>query len=469
MSAENVLNVDYNGVIVRCSRLISWDREWVFQGPDFLFIRHRVHMVGVMHPKFNWLGVDADTKIDFNDKEMMDRLQAPRKTLKITLGEGEGVRPWYDLKLDADKGPLVVGDRLSTILGLQHMSRELVLEFCENRGKEGKKKGETDPALLSNRWEMAEDIDRTFKKSITVRGRAVFRRDELERSRREPDSYRDELLWPCQPGFKRVAQHVGVGPTGLELVYETTDLQTTVDILAEQVADIHVTHNYISTKVGNEVAAVSAIGAAVDMEIDARGAQENSYRGNRARGMSVQNAGKFAKVAAAGSRLGSLLKAGATTYNNLPKYISQITVVVEGHPHAQMQDLHTVGQQVIDFRRKQMPLSVPSSHVEFQADFTNRRITLVSVNQAAPVTQNVKMIAGQGGAENFFRSEIDTQWIKSKQHTVAKVIPTGTTKRGVGTPLYVIAKALFPVGTTPPSGQAEKARANMGRIRVGVG
>ena len=452
MAAENVLNITYNEIEVRCSRLLSWERTPILHGPDVLYVRHRIHMWGTVHHLFSWRGPAVQSEaIPKTDNFCLQKLQVPRKKLTITLSGGSDVlglpaaqqdEKWLEIPgVDLDKGPLVVGSRLSAFIGPKQLSHEMVFEFVDRRPVNDKK---PPPIILSNRWTMVEGFDRYFRKTVTVHGRAIFRRDRLQAGDLVPDQFRAWLLWPVAKGYRRAHQEVGTGIDGVELFYTTVDEQTSVDIRAKELADIQVIHTYGTSRVAPgqtwEKIGVGLGGAAVN----AANAGEDAYRGARGK-YGVKASRAVAASARGASAVGSAISAGSQIYSDLPQYYSNLTVWLKGTPHANMAILYAIGDAVVNQRRALYPLVSPAETAEYQANFTTKELTITTTGRAAPVQQNVKMIAGKGGGENFFSNEVHANAgensVSTRHHEKDLNIP-GQSHRGEGTPANVVAKAL---------------------------
>lgn len=452
MADENVLNVDYNGVIVRSSRLIGWDREPVYQGPDFLYLRHRIHMVGTLHPKFNWLGVNADVSPSEQDKLLLKRLQTPRRKLEIRLGDAEqNAEPWISVELDQNHGPVVVASRLSAILGLNHMSHEVVIEFTQNLSPNVGKNHPFPPMILSNRWEMSEETDRHFRKRIIVRGRAIFRREQLELGGFLPDQFRKWILWPVVPGYRRVHRQVGTGINGVELFYQTIDEQTSVDILAKHIADLKVIHTYTHTQPSTE---------AVDKSLLVN--TGSTLKTAAGKFFNLKEGGPFGTISELVSGSGRNLEIG---YAALPRHVGHLVVWVKGTPHATMVQLASAASKLTLQRLATLPLACPGVTGQVVADFTAREVTLTTIHEAAPLQGNLAIAQSWWDLSNpavsnvtspFFAREIGVQGLTNTFHTTVIDVP-GPGARGEGTPLNVLAKVLIEE-ELPTSGDAEYAR-----------
>ncbi len=456
MAAENALAVEYNGVEIRCSHLISWDRFPVNQGPDVLYTTHRIHMVGTLHEKFDWGNTGAEIKLDRQDVvNLLKRLQAPRKKLSIKLAESD--KPWIETTLDQNQGPQVVGHRLSNLIGIKQVSLEVIIEFTTHEGEPSA--SSTPRILLSNRWEMIEDIDRFFRKRIMVRGRAIFRRDNLNLIGFEPDQFRKWCLWPLQKGYKRVSKRSGVGPTGVELFYETIDEQTYVDVLAKDIADMKVIHNYRHFKVSPELVDKALLTNAIKTANSALGRVGDAF-----------NANKGGPVGALAGMANDAIQGGLQNleigYSMLPRHVGHIVVWVKGTPHALMTNLARAANRIATFRLQQLPLSCPTVDSQIQADFTEREVTIIGTHEAAPLQGNLNIVGGFSGqaAVNidglFFKSELGVPGVvTSFNHNVPFDAPQNG--RGDGQTLLTVAKALITDTQTPPSGVQEAKRATV--------
>lgn len=192
------------------------------------------------------------------DLELRDRLQVPRRQLKVWVNTGPGGAPEYFLDLpyencitDAKDGPRCVDQHMVAVHGNVTGVKRLVFECYEalplfyGEGKTtlrspngpidtGIKAGGAgargrpvlNPPLISNRWTMRQMPDpKTFLNSTAIEGKAVFRLDVLSRLGMTADQLRKYIMPPLAAGYVRRPPEVTLGSEGNEVIYTIVDDQ----------------------------------------------------------------------------------------------------------------------------------------------------------------------------------------------------------------------------------------------------
>jgi hypothetical protein len=98
--------------------------------------------------------------------------------------------------------------------------------------------------LLSNRWRLTDHVDANGFASLTIQGRASFRRDFLAAQGLHADDWRKWLIYPCEPRMRRVDVQVVVSADGCECDYYVLDREVNYGTGATSLisrVDCHVT------------------------------------------------------------------------------------------------------------------------------------------------------------------------------------------------------------------------------------
>lgn len=200
-----------------------------------------------------------------SDIELRDRLQMPRRQLKVWINSGPDGAPEFILNLpydgcrsDAKDGPKCVDQHTIAIHGNVTGVKRLVFEcfealplFFDEQGKgdaqrmggrvrtipagivPGGAEPENNedaalltPPIISNRWTMRQEPDpETYLNSTVIEGKAVFRLDILSRLGMTADQLRSYILPPVATGYVRKPVTMVIGGEGNELLYNIVDHQ----------------------------------------------------------------------------------------------------------------------------------------------------------------------------------------------------------------------------------------------------
>jgi hypothetical protein len=270
----------YNCIQIEVLQTVRYTREPVYEGRTYLYTRHWLHVRGLMNPAstsydftgqstanvsgdpplplpFTRRGVDKTRNLgqpgnhaNLTDLAVRHLLLQPRGKLLYTCGGNDpagnpapiqftfvggaqdtqileapyrnrsGAAP--DYSVDAAGGPFPRFANVWRVDGTGLFRVEFGVECFVNETHLFLLK---PPLLLCNEWEMDTDIDRDGFTSKTVRGRAKFRYDVLASQKTVPDDYRDSLVHPVPPGFKRERLGVRALDDGCTVLYQFTDRQ----------------------------------------------------------------------------------------------------------------------------------------------------------------------------------------------------------------------------------------------------
>ncbi len=254
----------YNGVELSIEHVVSYEQTPVYDpsGVDYLYTHHRISVRSVWNPA-------ATTDIGSNAaataiESLRATLMTPRGVLEFSVpgypNTAVGTQPIIispqldpnddRYPCDANNGPKPVGEPIITICGNKTAIVEFTVETWVNDCAASR-------PILSDRWEMSQDIDEDCYTTRTVTGTAIFRTDWLA-SRingplpASPDDFRGWLAHPIPNNFKRTRISVRVSSDNTTLQYSYVDVEQPSNIRAgfQRVTRIAVTvtsHEGVST------------------------------------------------------------------------------------------------------------------------------------------------------------------------------------------------------------------------------
>lgn len=218
----------------------------------------------------------TNANLPASDIELRDRLQVPRRKLKVWVNTGPGGAPEFILNLpypgcsqDANAGPKCVDMNMTAIHGNITGVKRIVFECFEClpisfktadfrarlNGPNGPSSpgiqpaGQADkgilndgltPPILSNRWTMKQVPDpQTYLNSTVISGKAVFRMDILSAVGITADQLRSYIMPPLATGYVRRPVEVAEGSAGNEILYTIVDDQQMMNNPAGQRWGVH--------------------------------------------------------------------------------------------------------------------------------------------------------------------------------------------------------------------------------------
>lgn len=236
----------------------------------------------------------ANANLPASDLELRDRLQVPRRQLKVWVNSGPGGAPEFLLNLpyegcqtDAKDGPRCVDQHMAAIHGNVTGVKRLVFECFEalplyfgkgeggarlkgdnkplqpgvrpgGAGNLGGNRAPLNPPIISNRWTMRQVPDQaTFLNSTVIEGKAVFRLDVLSRLGMTVDQLRKYIMPPLATGYVRRPVQMQIGSAGNELLYSVVDDQQMMNNPAGQRWGVHSVQVLDSCFVNNPLDAVA--------------------------------------------------------------------------------------------------------------------------------------------------------------------------------------------------------------------
>lgn len=227
--------VRYNGVQIFHCHTREFRQEAISDeasGNDLLYFKFTIRVVGYLHGRTDYTGINVLPNLGGNNaaghhKTVRRQLTEPRGDFEMTMGadsDGEGGAVILEAKQSTRGAPVDKADLNSgpkgKVLAITHVVANELLrieaEFevcvleCES----------SLPAsnVLSNKWSVTDDLDRNFMTTRVYSGRlrvtsAVF----------SPNSFRDWVLPPLQPGMRREKMTFVVTEDSLNLMYTITD------------------------------------------------------------------------------------------------------------------------------------------------------------------------------------------------------------------------------------------------------
>jgi hypothetical protein len=305
----------YNGIHVDVVQTVSYDRRIVYDGPTYLWTKHRIHVRGVFNPAATSYGLagamlpdpappplvrQPGSNASWTDTLVRHYLAQPRKKLIYTAaaavqgngrpdvfadgknGDGgslvildcppslspdfpnfstDSSRDVY--KTDANNGPLPLACNVRQVSGVKTFLVEFVVEACVN---ECFNYYRFPTVMLSHRWTSTHDVDRHGFTTRHVRGHAVFRSDVLLDLKLRPDGFRAYLSHPIPTNFQRTNVRAVQHEDGNRVDYQFVDREQPLNLRYSNVtqveAFVHLGQNTPPPERGLEAGLSSVIGAA---------------------------------------------------------------------------------------------------------------------------------------------------------------------------------------------------------------
>lgn len=267
--------ISYNGILLEVLRVWDYKREPVFNGPDYLYTRHQLFVRCLFNPaavaytkRGNAPGVFPVRARGLNvggaetDDAIKHFLSQPRKTLLWTIPDlrtaadrilllSPSLNPANKASYpcDAANGPFPRVLGVVAIKGTKSFLVDWAIETFVNEcdlylgGSESG--GRAGSIILSNRWQMAEDLDQDFFTTRTIRGRAVFRADRLLAMGSRADDFRNYFAsFPLPRAYHRVRVSVVVSEDGTACDYVIIDRELPIRVRAKGITRIE----FVSSK-----------------------------------------------------------------------------------------------------------------------------------------------------------------------------------------------------------------------------
>lgn len=241
--------ITYNGVELEVAKVIQWsDRNVYSEDNTERLYRHVTFGVQfVINPQATTIpGIDL-LSADQIVTELKRRLLQQRRTLVVTSGETaviqtppvrtkDGEPAAFDKNVhlhyvDARGGPNPLHCDIISIAGTKTFVGFFALEtwLVNNDGLPMR-----ESALISNRWEMTNEVDEQYFSTRTISGRAIFRADfmyertdkgDYRQVQRKASDYLSYLGHPVPDGYKREHVSSRLSSDGLTLNYTLVDVE----------------------------------------------------------------------------------------------------------------------------------------------------------------------------------------------------------------------------------------------------
>lgn len=232
--------VVYGGQPLYIEHIQRWDMRPIYDESSAQ--KHLLHVhIGVQavwNPQASRseLGKPALESID----ALKQQMTTPRQRLTITIGgvvvlqsplPVDGVAGAFHTQ-DGRTGPNPIAFNVIEIMGIKTCLAYFEIETWIPNPCPG-----TLTAVLGHRWKMSHEYDEFMYCTRHIEGRAVFRGDLMAQRGINPDFFRDFLMHPIPPRFKRRVPQVELSEDGLELRYHVIDEQQPINLKSQDPAD----------------------------------------------------------------------------------------------------------------------------------------------------------------------------------------------------------------------------------------
>jgi hypothetical protein len=218
--------VTYNGIGLTNVLTKEFSQEPIYDpsGTDLLYHRFRITVSGLVHPEFlsPYLGASpGNTNMANNFRAIQDRLNEPRREFEYKIGEEVILRALPSdseerSKWDLNSGPKPSGVKITHAAGARILRIEFTIEVCRLICEDAT----NISGVLSNRWSSIDDYDGDWYCTRTIAGRL-----QVSTVNMEPHAFRNLVVPPLQPGFKRHSMNFNVDTAGLTIDYTIVDRQ----------------------------------------------------------------------------------------------------------------------------------------------------------------------------------------------------------------------------------------------------
>ena len=283
------------GVLLTRLELLSYEREPMWNGPDYLATIHRLRVRGIYNPEVNaydfasgaipsdalpaaalrptsviatGAGNTRDSALagilalkgnpvgvtaalppaqsrgvmgPTTDRAIRHFMMQPRRRLIYSVGQSPLlVSPGLNsdgtaAQRDVYNGPMPLACDVVHLSGTRSFQVDYAIETYVNEAGLY-----VNPAsvLLSHRWKRRESIDQDMYSTIVTEGAAIFRTDRLAFLGRVPDDFRTALFHPVVPGYVRRGWDIEASEDGSQLRYALVDKQTHLRVVPPGVTRI---------------------------------------------------------------------------------------------------------------------------------------------------------------------------------------------------------------------------------------
>lgn len=244
----------------------------VFDGPTYLFTKHRLRVRAVYNPKAVSYAAPAGMAPPLatpglfaptTEAAVRHQLAQARQSLIYTVGNTVMLQsPAAGASVDAANGPFPTVHSIVEQAGAKTFQVDFSVETYIN---EASLYVATPSVLLSHRWKMSHHINPDAFLTRIIIGHAVFRSDRLITLGAKPDDYRAFCFHPIPVGFQRVGIDAEVDEDNLAFDYTITDRQRALCIKQAGITRIEGHYTQRQTSVGFEAAAWQAGGSLLNI------------------------------------------------------------------------------------------------------------------------------------------------------------------------------------------------------------
>lgn len=371
----------------------SYTQEAVYNGPDFIHVKHTLIGTATVHPYLldNALaGGPYANAIDAVTNIKLAFLQ-PRQSISFEVG----LVPFVAM---APSGDVQNGPEPLFFEAIQVQGQKTILA---NFGISWYTITDNDrgaPPITSNRWVMSHEYDDQFRLTITTRGVATFRRDALTLYGTSADDYRQWLMIPIPAGYRRLLGPITMSQDGLSVEYQTRDVRNLMDAFTPVLAHLKLTTSVQSVSTGlSDMIRDTAAGAAAGLGAAAAGFLQNPF------------------AAAAAGAIG----VGLALYDRLPRTRIEVVAVGTGAPTSPAWAIYSATLQVMMAKfypedNDQIPYINrlgASSKIAAVMDHEARTCTLVWTYELSPIeTLSVTNENGEFDPSVTLSSDIPETW-----------------------------------------------------------
>jgi hypothetical protein len=239
----NVESITYNGVkleviVGRMNSVVEYSSD----GTEALYTRHEIEVDAWFNPQagsFDEDGVVSPGNFPgLTNNNIKELLSTPRQRLVVRAGGSIVIdSPKEDYPCDALNGPKPITPvKVSRMHGVRTWAVHLHIHTWV--GFEGTELPNNEHnILLSNRWNVLNDIDENRLSTRLVEGVAEFRVDELEKRGANADSFRSVFAGFSTPlNFKRIGVSVNAMSDGASVHYRVIDREQYLNLGGDSIA-----------------------------------------------------------------------------------------------------------------------------------------------------------------------------------------------------------------------------------------
>ncbi len=381
--AGPLARVPSDAIILVNVNILEHQRLKEFDGPTYLWTRHRIRFRAVYNPLLNSYNQNnrnelpslrAGWKAPVTDVALRHYLSQPRRSFQLFVGGQLYFQsPRAGTEVDAQQGPFPRVNNIALISGTKTFLVDYTLESCLN---ESYLFTSHPTVMLSHTFSSQNDIDQDFYTTRVINGHARFDTSRLLQLGARADEFRAWLFHAIPPGFHRAHIHVQVDEMGGQLAYSIVDRELTHSI-GKYAADrgatrIACTHSSEISKPDIEDYAGEILGIGGD----------TAGKINKTRG--AMNKGNMSMPKGAGAaNIGmAVIGAGWNILRNVPRNTQTITCTVWGNKNSTRGGLRAVAANILRFRMMNLTYFLGATHASWHDDvhgkYVHGEVTIIS-------------------------------------------------------------------------------------------